>query len=497
MKIDDNKINSDAAMVLDIIERVMKNTSDLNSAGNMTISILREITGAAAIILLVAEKNEPDSNRLIAIHPQRRKHLQSSELVKQLAHYTKQLNEPEYLHISDKDKIFNWIESENETITNAIITPLKTADEYLGSMLILQLPKDQTGLPAIIRGIKTLSGILALVLRNSLMYDELKSTTSQLIQTEKFVSIGQLAAGVAHEVNNPLGAIGSSNSTIQIAFKHIIDNICQESAIFQKHRSDITEIIESLENSKLPPSSAKLRKVKYAIISQLQEYENIDACIVADLMVSTGLYENYTKYIPLLTSDESPQVLDFINNLASIIKANQIIDMAVNQSTRVITALKDFSRSDDNTPSTITNIKETINTTLILYGHIVKRGIEIRTELCDVPDIIGYPNKLCQVWTNLIQNAAQAMKQNGTLSIQLTHNQEYICCTISDSGPGIPPEIIDRIFEPLFTTKPVGEGTGLGLDIVKKIVDLHHGTITVASPPNQGATFTITIPINP
>ena len=132
---------------------------------------------------------------------------------------------------------------------------------------------------------------------------------------------------------------------------------------------------------------------------------------------------------------------------------------------------------------------------LTLYYNQLKQGIEvIKNYPEDLPKIPCYPDELNQVWTNLIHNAIQAMESKGTLTIDVKQQQENILVSIIDSGKGIPAEILPKIFQPFFTTKPAGEGSGLGLDIVKKIVDKHRGTISFQSVPGN-TTFTVQLPI--
>ena len=131
-----------------------------------------------------------------------------------------------------------------------------------------------------------------------------------------------------------------------------------------------------------------------------------------------------------------------------------------------------------------------------LYENYVKRGIELEIDFQPVPTIKALPSELSQIWTNLIHNAVQAMQNKGRLEVRVeaVTGGEYIIVSITDSGPGIPPEIQPRIFEPFFTTKPAGEGSGLGLDIVKKIVEKHNGQISFESESGR-TTFFVRLPI--
>jgi signal transduction histidine kinase len=140
------------------------------------------------------------------------------------------------------------------------------------------------------------------------------------------------------------------------------------------------------------------------------------------------------------------------------------------------------------------DIIEGIETVLALYNHNIKQGIEVVRNYTEIPKIKCYPDELNQVWTNIISNALQAMEYNGVIEINVFEDKKEVVVSIVNSGPGIPEEIRKVIFEPFFTTKHQGEGTGLGLDIVKKIVIKHNGTIDVESISGKTA-FIVRIPI--
>ena len=156
--------------------------------------------------------------------------------------------------------------------------------------------------------------------------------------------------------------------------------------------------------------------------------------------------------------------------------------------------MKSYARYDHTGQAVKANLIEGLNVVLTLYNNQLKHGIELTTNYQEVPEILCHPDELNQVWTNLIHNAIQAMSNQGRLDIVVFPQAEQIVVQITDSGVGIPAAIQDRIFEPFFTTKGAGEGSGLGLDIVKKIIDKHQGNIMVESQPGQ-TTFSIFLPM--
>ncbi|NJN86142.1 MAG: GHKL domain-containing protein [Leptolyngbyaceae cyanobacterium SL_7_1] len=131
---------------------------------------------------------------------------------------------------------------------------------------------------------------------------------------------------------------------------------------------------------------------------------------------------------------------------------------------------------------------------MTIYHNSLKHGIEVIKHYEPVPQILGYPDELNQVWTNLVHNAIQAMNNQGTLTIRLFQQGEAVVVQFTDSGCGIPPEIQLKIFDPFFTTKPVGEGSGMGLSIVKRIIDRHQGDITLKSQQGH-TTFSVSLPM--
>ncbi len=323
---------------------------------------------------------------------------------------------------------------------------------------------------------------------------ELKNTTSQLIQTEKMATIGQLAAGIAHEINTPLGAIGSSCSTMQKQFENIINNVDTELNLYKDNKALINDIIDQILQCDTFPSSRQFRERKAFINKQLTEMKVENPDFAAAIL--TGIYptDGHEACLDIFQKDNSTAVLNFIQKIADIFNGIRIINTAVQQSSRVIFALKDYARAEEKQEMIEADIKDTIETAIILYGNKIKHGVELKLDFDDVPAIPCHPHELCQIWTNLISNAIYAMDNNGTLEIKLESDDNNIKITFSDSGHGIPVDVKNNIFEPLYTTKPKGEGTGLGLDIVKRIIERHSGSITCESKVGIGTTFVVTLP---
>ena len=162
---------------------------------------------------------------------------------------------------------------------------------------------------------------------------------------------------------------------------------------------------------------------------------------------------------------------------------------------KIIFALKSFSRFGGVQVWTESDLREGLETVLTIYQNQIKHGIELVRSFEDLPPVRCLPDEINQVWTNLVHNALQAMDHKGTLTLGLRRNGDNALVSVTDTGCGMTPEVRARIFDAFFTTKPAGEGTGLGLDIVRKIIEKHGGKIDVASEVGRGSTFTVSLPI--
>jgi len=186
--------------------------------------------------------------------------------------------------------------------------------------------------------------------------------------------------------------------------------------------------------------------------------------------------------------------LNIIDNFAGMHRNLSHIRYSIKNIVRIIRALKYYSHLDQAREEEA-NIAEGIENTLIIMSNQLKHDIEVIKDFREVPKILCNPDELNQVWTNVIQNAVHAIKGKGTLTISLFEEGDHVSVEIKDSGSGIPQEIVEKIWDPFFTTKDQGQGTGLGLGIVKGIIDKHKGKISVESQPGS-TTFKISLPIN-
>lgn len=327
----------------------------------------------------------------------------------------------------------------------------------------------------------------------------LQETQNQLVQAEKLAALGKIIANVAHEVNTPLGAIKTSAEEISVAFNNnieVLPSLLRELSEqdFEKFMQLLNKSIQQTEN--LSTREERQYKRKLAQVLEENNFENPDN--TASQLLQIGIRELTQDEISFLKQINTKKTLAALYNFGIQQKNNANVLLATQKASRVILALKNYSRSETDGQMHEVNIIEGIDTVLTIYQNILKKGINVVKNFEPIPSIIGYADKINQVWTNLIQNALQAMNYEGTLTItakQDTQNKQ-IAISIGDTGAGIPHEIREKIFEPFFTTKPSGEGSGLGLDIVKKIVEEHKGTITFETEIGKGTTFFVNLPFN-
>jgi two-component system NtrC family sensor kinase len=275
------------------------------------------------------------------------------------------------------------------------------------------------------------------VVRIGGVVDELNATQAQLIQSEKMSSLGQLTAGIAHEINNPIGFSYSNISCLEDYFTDylLLDKYIIDSDLFKENK----EIF-------------------------FKDYRQIREKINAD---------HLNEDIPILIKDTLEGITRVKNIVANLKKIS-------------------YKGNDEFTSC---SINECINDCIQAVKSQFKYSMEITRALNPCPNILGQASDLNQVFINLLINAYHACEENGQLSIQSFHDKSNVIVIIKDNGKGISPKNLQKIFDPFYTTKDIGEGTGLGLSISHGIIEKHRGKIDVKSTVNQGTSFTISLPI--
>lgn len=275
-------------------------------------------------------------------------------------------------------------------------------------------------------------------------HDELKGAQSQLVQSEKLAAIGQLAAGVAHEINNPVGFISNNME------------------VLQEYVGNYTKILKSVEDIKKHIEKGDMVESKSAV----DALKKLEAEIDVEYMVN----------------DVGKLLEHCIRGLERIRK--------------IVLDLKTFAREDKAGVMERIQIEEAIDSILNIVQSELKYKAELTKDYGPTDPVRCNPQRLGQVFINLLVNAAQAMKERGKISIKTYQQDGYVCIDFSDTGQGIAPENIVKIFDPFFTTKPVGVGTGLGLSVSHEIIKNHGGELKVKSKLGEGTTFTVRLPLN-
>jgi two-component system, NtrC family, sensor kinase len=230
----------------------------------------------------------------------------------------------------------------------------------------------------------------------------------------------------------------------------------------------------------------------------LQEYLNTkgveNSLTAATYLSQMGIAPPLEMAMPILQAPDCTLILERVLDFATVHNNSQNIQIAVDRAAKIVFALKSYSHQDPESHYIKASIEDSLETILVLYQNQIKRGIDVVKNYLPVPDIFCYPDELSQVWSNLISNAIQAMDYRGTLEVFIGQQQDHIVVQVTDHGPGIPVNIQPKIFDPFFTTKEAGEGSGLGLNIVKKIIAKHQGNIELSSKPGN-TTFKVWLPI--
>ncbi len=297
--------------------------------------------------------------------------------------------------------------------------------------------------------LRSLAAYTAIALDNSYAYiqlneineelnstlENLRQTQGQLVQSEKMASLGQLTAGVAHEINNPINFVSAGIDSLSVNY------------------SELNELLNLY----------KALKPNEDTFAKLSEIEKLKKELDLDYLL-----------------EEIPQLLKSVKSGAQ-------------RTTEIVRSLRNFTRLDEENLKQA-NLEEGLESTLVILRNKFKERIKINRQYSQISEISCYPGQLNQVFMNIISNAIQAIEGEGTITLKTEENAQNVTIYISDTGKGMPEEVKNRIFEPFYTTKEVGEGTGLGLSITYGIIEKHKGSIEVVSKAGEGTTFIIRLP---
>jgi len=330
------------------------------------------------------------------------------------------------------------------------------------------------------------------------MSDRIREITRIEQQRDRLAALGKLSAGLAHELNNPASAAKRATSQLRDVLKRIKD------ASHELGRRELTTAqkaeIEKLESSftqrdEPPPDALTISDLEGQIDSLLRSHGQNDLWQLAAELAQRGIKaEALEALFEILDADTARAAL--VRIAASVEVANLLkeIESSTSRISDLVGAIKEYTFMDQ-APVQNVDVVKSLETTLTILNHKLKRGIVVQREYQRVPLLVNsFGSELNQVWTNLIDNAIDAMGGKGELRVRTYREDSCVVVEIADNGPGISPEIRAHIFEPFFTTKGVGEGTGLGLDTVQRIVKKHRGNVQVSSKPGD-TRFQVWLPL--
>ena len=332
-----------------------------------------------------------------------------------------------------------------------------------------------------------------------LMSDRIREVTRIEQQRDRLASLGKLSAGLAHELNNPASAAKRAASQLRQMMKKIRD------ASLELGRRDLTPAqkseIEKLETSftqsdVIPPDPLTMSDLEDQIDSLLRSHGQTDLWQLAAGLARRNIQPSVVESLfANLDGDTARAALVRISTSVEIASLVHEIESSTSRISDLVCAIKEYTHMDQ-APVQNVDVIKSLETTLTILNHKLKQGVVVQRDYQPIPLLVNsFGSELTQVWTNIIDNAIDAMHGKGELRIRTFRDAGCVVVEIGDNGPGIPDEVQPHIFEPFFTTKGVGQGTGLGLDTVQRIVKKHRGNVQVNSKPGD-TRFQVWLPLS-
>jgi two-component system NtrC family sensor kinase len=349
---------------------------------------------------------------------------------------------------------------------------------------------------------------------------ELQNAQAQLIQQEKMASLGVMVAGIAHEINTPTSIVSGATENLNNNLQLIITEIVQDRIPPEPMRRLLTHALRIRERKDIPVLSAtekfSLGRKLVQNLSSATLSEN-DARGRADFLMDLGLHDD--EIVIEIAATATEQEFQIFRALVNIDKNMRNMRFALSSILSIVKALKHYSHRDQAEAENI-DVRDGIENTITVFHNQMKHGIQVNRHYEQVSKITCNPGELNQIYSNLIVNSVHAMNGQGTIDIFIRERSldavidakniqddnkletslrdkkenRYVLITLQDSGPGIPQDLQNKIFDPFFTTKAPGEGTGLGLGIIRNVVLKHHGILAFSSKPGR-TRFTIALPV--
>ncbi|MGH3788550.1 MAG: ATP-binding protein [Pseudonocardiaceae bacterium] len=333
------------------------------------------------------------------------------------------------------------------------------------------------------------------------MFVGISNANALVGQRERLLALGKLSAGLTHELNNPAAAAARAADTL----RERLGGMRHKLAMLAEGRLDRGQLrtLTALQDRfvqvgrRVPALTAlQAGDLEDELADWLDDHGITQGWDLAPVFVAGGLRVSELEQVVSAVAPESWEgALRWLAYTVDTENLLREIGDAVGRITALVAAAKQYSQLD-RAPYQDIDLHEGLDATLVMLARKLGDGIRIVKDYDrEIPAVPAYPAELNQVWTNLIDNAADAMHGEGTLTVRTARDSEYALVEIGDTGPGVPPEIAKRIFEPFFTTKPVGRGTGLGLDVSwRVVVNRHHGDLTLRSQPGD-TRFQVRLPL--
>jgi signal transduction histidine kinase len=329
------------------------------------------------------------------------------------------------------------------------------------------------------------------------VYGTARSIESTARQRESLVALGTLAAGLAHELNNPAAAAVRAVETLGDASGYLLGSLGQlaRADITAQQFSQLDALRQELQPGSVTRDALALADEEDAITRWLERQGVDDAWQLAPALVAGGADAAWCGRVADALGDAALRpAMSWVASAVSVELFLAELKESTQRISNLVAAVKSYSQMD-RASSQRFDVTEGIESSLVILGHKLRDGVAVVREYdAAVPDLEGYPAELNQVWTNLIDNALDAMEDGGTLRISTSADPEAVVIEVADTGTGMTPEAVSRAFEAFFTTKDVGKGTGLGLDIARRIVEERHGgSIGIDTGPG-GTTIRVRLP---
>ncbi|ARN76725.1 cyclic nucleotide-binding protein [Nonlabens spongiae] len=332
------------------------------------------------------------------------------------------------------------------------------------------------------------------------MTSRVREFTKSNVQQEKMMALGKLSAGLAHELNNPSSAIRRSALELKKNLALYPDKFKKvlTMKLTLEQIDPVNELIFSrIENRPENNLSLMERTEKEdELADYLEAHGTEDGYELAEVLVDFCMdVETMVKVHKVIGNEDFVGVVNWITNVLTTEKLINEIEQSSERIETLVNSVKGYTHMDRSPEKSPADVHKGLDNTLVMLKHKLKKNqVKVEKDYCeDCPLVPLFVSEINQVWTNLIDNAIDAMKNGGVLTVT-TRFDKSIYVTIRDTGHGIPQDVIDSIFDPFFTTKPIGEGTGMGLEVSQRIIDQHQGHIKVKSN-NSGTSFEVCLPI--